>query len=118
MYKTVIRLMNNAGQMLGWAETQVHARGDGNLWIEIPVAIMVTEDGTVDHILSHWTDANVAVKNAIPNSPLAVEKGMGVIIDAPRVLFHLGEPAGGLPPVTVGNTSITVPTGSLGAVGN
>lgn len=117
MYKVVVRLMDDSGRMLGWAEDHAHARGDGKLWIEHPVAVPVIEDGLFTKISAHWADVNIEVRMPIV-APLPIVKGQIVPIEAPWPVFDLGRPAGGLPPVVITrNVAITVPTGTLNPVG-
>lgn len=117
--KIVVRLMDAEGRMLGWAETSAHARGDGKLWIEKPVAVPVIEDGNFEFISSHWTEMNIEVRLPVPEGPVALKKGTIMPLTAPWAVFDLGAPAGGLPPVTIGhNVAITVPTGVIAAVGH
>ncbi len=118
MHKVVIRLMADGGQMLGWAEAQGHARGDGKIWVESDVLVAIIEDGYWDYISAHWADVNIEVRNRVPEGPIELIKGSVIPIKAPWPVFSLGEPAGGLPPVVVtSNVKITVPTGSMNPIG-
>lgn len=118
--KVVIRLLDAKDTLLGWAEARAHARGDGKLWIEeATVNVAITESGIWEITSAHWADVNIEVRTMVPQHGVEVTKGAIVPLKGPWPVFSLGEPAGGLPPVTVGNNvSISVPAGNISAVGN
>jgi hypothetical protein len=114
--KIVVRLLDADNELLGWAEHAAHARGDGKLWSQAPVTIMVERDGVPVCVSLHWADLNV--ESRIPCPSVRVSVGQTVTIFAAQVpMLTLGEPPKGLPAVTVGSVVVGVPTGGLGVVG-
>lgn len=113
MTKLVLRLMELSGKMLGWTEVQAEIRGDGNLTVG-PFKILAERGGTATILSCHWADVNVEYRVPIL---MGINEGQVVNFDG-GIVVHVGHPPASLPPVTVGNRSINVPTGVLSAAGN
>lgn len=114
MTKFVLRVLDGDGVLLGWAELQAEARGDGRLWARGPTAVAVTTPGTPAALSLHWVDINVEVRRPWPHAPVSAGEILTLTWEQP--LLVVGEPAGGLPPVTVGTAVVSMPVGALGAV--
>jgi hypothetical protein len=112
--KLVLRLLDAAGELLGWAEVPGVMKGDGNLTVEQSVMVPVEAVGIAAQLSIHWCDVNV--EERLSMFPQRVTPGCVVPISAPWVAMRIGPPAGGLPPVTVREpVSVGIPVGSLGA---
>ena len=114
--KVVLRLLDAAGALLGWTEVQALMRGDGALWAERAVSIVVGRSGQPHQLSVHWADLNVEVRSPCHTIP---EVAVGQVVEFPAgVLMQIGTPPANLPPVTVGRSiSIDVPVGNLAAKG-
>lgn len=114
--KLVIRVLDAAGQMLGWVEAVGKAYGDGAIRIDSPAVVQIEQAGVPSACSIHWCDVNIEVRSALLNYP-RFDVGQLLSIDwsgAPALV--VGPAAGGLPPVTVRSPiSIDVAAGSLGA---
>jgi len=114
--KFVIRLLDAAGELLGWQEVDALARGDGAMWAEYPVPILVDQGGLASVLSIHWADVNVEARRGV--EPVQVQRGQSWLLPA-GVLLQVGPMPIGLPPVvTHGPTIIGIPVGALAAVGN
>ena len=117
MTKFVLRLIDKDGELLGWTETQGHARGDGAIWPTGPIYIGIERDGIVAALSIHWADVNVERREQ--TIAVSVFTGMVFPLVFQGPLYEVGKAAGGLPPVTVrGPVTLAMPVGSLGAVGS
>jgi hypothetical protein len=113
MTKFVLRLLDPDGRMLGWAEVQGVARGNGAIWMNHDAAIIIRQAGVPSRLSVHWCDVNCEYSVAFPGVQGA-EVGSFVTITAEGPLWTVGPAAGGLPPVEVESTVIGIPVGSLG----
>jgi hypothetical protein len=113
MTKFVLRLLDAEGNLLGWAEVQGVARGNGALWMEADTAIFIRQAGVPSRLSVHWCDVNCEYSVAFPGVTEA-NVGNFITITAEGPLWTVGPAAGGLPPVEVASTVIGIPVGSLG----
>lgn len=115
MTKTVIRLLDADGNMLGWCIHYAAIKGDGTLRASDNITITATDQGIVDEVSIHWVDINVETR--VPSRFMVTQGQTVQIFPYNTVLIECGHQAGGLPPVTVGSTEVPVPVGQLGARG-
>jgi hypothetical protein len=110
--KVVVRLLDDAGALLGWEVIQAEARGDGCLWAPTTTVVPFEANGRAAVLSLHLADLHLEVRRPID---VAARPGTGVTLAQP--LVRLGEPPVGLPPVTVrASPVIAVPVGTLGPV--
>ena len=119
MTKLVCRLLDADDQMLGWCWHIAAMRGDGCLRSTLPVVLDVDESGTGVVLSVHWADMNVETRIQMP-VPFMVKRGDSLTIfpsNAP--MLQAGTPPEKrLPPVSTRQAiDVTVPVGSLGALG-
>lgn len=115
--KLIVRVLDAAGDLLGWDELMAEARGDGRLWATAPSTVTIERQGVAATVSVHWADLNVEARTPFP-TPQPVALGARVTVISPGPVFVVGPQAGGLPPVTVRTSvSISPPTGDLAAVG-
>lgn len=115
--KLVVRLLDPGGMLLGWAEVQGQARGDGCLWVEEQTIIQLEHDGTVAFLSIHWCDVNVELRSEVERAQ--VKFGEVMTLPGDWEAMRVGPAAGGLPPVTVRQSvSIGIPVGNFGLMGH
>jgi hypothetical protein len=115
--KMILRVIDAAGKLLGWAEFMAEARGDGRLWAPAPVSVAFEEQGTPAELSVHWVDVNVETRQQFQQT-LEVFPGQSAIVLPAGPVLVVGMPAGGLPPVTVKRSvSIGIPVGNLAGTG-
>ena len=113
--KVVIRLLDAAGSLLGWAECQAKAKGDGKLWPSAPVVVRLEAFGHPTAVSLHWCDVNVEVRLPLPPGPTFAVGHLLTVFDGTAPLFTVGPMPGPLPPVTGRHhTAIGVPAAQLG----
>ncbi len=111
--KLVIRILDAQDQLLGWAEAQGEARGDGKLWVSGPTLVGIERDGETAYLSVHWCDVNVEIRSVIERT--LVQPGKIFRLPGEWPAITCGPAAGGLPPVTVRSpVSIDVPLGAMG----
>lgn len=114
--KLVLRLLTDKSELLGWAEVEGDARGDGQIWVDPPTIIPLEQSGTLAHVSVHWCDVNVEIRQDVDHT--SVKAGDVMTLPGNWAAITVGPAAGGLPPVTVrSNVAINVPLGALGARG-
>ena len=114
--KLVIRLLDADQVLLGWAEVEGHARGDGKIWVNAPTVLPITDPGKPKYVSVHWCDVNVEIRSEIADIAQVVV-GDTITLPGEWAAITCGPAAGGLPPVTVrSNVEIGVPVGALGAL--
>lgn len=108
-----IRLLDTAGQLIGWRNVQAEAKGDGCLWSLIPtIAITCERAGRFAAVSVHWPDVHVEAR--LPYGPADVVPGQTISVTL-TPLLKVGEPPLALPPVPVREpVSIGLPVGSMG----
>lgn len=111
--KLVIRLLDAAGELLGWAQVMGHARGDGKIWVNEPTLVQIDQIGTVAIVSVHWCDVNVELRYTVDPKELILGQQYALAGDWDAITC--GPAAGGLPPVTIRTPiSMIVPAGQLG----
>lgn len=114
--KLVVRVLAADGSLLGWTEVRAEGR-EGALWAIRPVAVTIETSGTPETVSVHWADVNVEVR--VPctyTASVTAGQLVGLPYDASTPLITLGQPARGLPPVTVRQAvAIGVPSAVIGA---
>jgi hypothetical protein len=112
--KVVLRVLDDAGALLGWTAIEARARGDGCLWSPGPVALLVDAPGAPALVSLHWCDLNVEVRVPLPaQSPVEAGQALTVYREA-TPLIVCGQPPASLAPVTVrAAAAITVPVREL-----
>ncbi len=112
--KLVIRILDAQDNLLGWAEAEGVAYGDGKLTVAHPVLLGIEQRGRPAMLSVHWADVNVEIRSAMDRAD--VKAGDVFQIPAPWAAITVGPMATGLPPVTVSSpVRIVVPVGGLGA---
>jgi hypothetical protein len=114
--KLVIRMLDVDEQLLGWAEVQAEARGDGKLWVDPPTFVAIERDGVVNYLSVHWCDVNVEIRSVVERARVT----LGQLFELPGqwAAITCGPAAGGLPSVTVRSpVAVQVPVGAFGAKG-
>lgn len=115
--KLVVRMLDAAEQLIGWAEVSGQARGDGKLWVEEPTLVMIERDGVIAYLSVHWCDVNVEIRSAIERA--AVTAGQLLRLPGDWEAIAVGPAAGGLPSVTVRTpVEVRIPVGTIGAKGH
>lgn len=114
-HKIVLRVLDDGGQVLAWAEVQAEARGDGCLWAPGPIVCEPCEmPGAPRWVSYHWTALNVETRVAYAGA--AVQAGDVIALQCEAPLIVVGPPAGGLPPVIVRRRTVIAPVaGVVGA---
>ncbi len=115
--KVVVRLLTADQILLGWAEVQALARGDGQLWCQAPVLVGIEAAGALTWLSVHWADVNVETRTACDGRAVHPGQIVTVFPHASPILC-VGPMPGYLPPVTVhGPVALAVPLGQMGAIG-
>lgn len=115
--KLVVRAMDADRRMLGWAEVEAEARGDGKLWVAPATFLPIDRAGTVAYLSIHWCDVNVEITQVTDAQRVVPGQALGLPGEWPAIT--VGDAAGGLPTVTVRDPiMIGVPVGALGGRGN
>lgn len=111
--KVVVRLLDDADNLLGWCAVQAEARGDGCLWAPSETVVPFEASGRAVTLSLHLADFHIESRMAID---VEARPGSGVTLAQP--LVKLGEPPTSLPPVTVraAPARVAMPVGVLGAV--
>lgn len=113
--KTIVRILDDAGSMLGWQEVWASIPGDGTLRSDAPVEIRIDAGGRPRFISIHWADMNVETR--APMEEMA-EVHPGQVVKFPAgILMVVGNPPSeALPPVIErGHVKVGVPVGSMSA---
>lgn len=115
--KLVIRMLDAAEELIGWAEAAGQARGDGKLWVEEPTLVMIERDAVIAYLSVHWCDVNVEIRSAVELAKVTAGQLLRLPGDWEAIV--VGPAAGGLPSVTVRTpVEVRVPVGAFGAKGN
>jgi hypothetical protein len=110
--RLIVRLLDEAGALLGWAPLRVEARGDAMLRASHGLALTVEQAGLAYALSFHWAD--VHIQRRVLVGPLAVSVGQQVpVVGAGEVVWILPSDTGPLPAVSVRGASIAVPTGAM-----
>jgi hypothetical protein len=113
--KLVVRVLDAAGALLGWAEAAGTALGDGYIRVLGPLPVLIEVEGHPQAISIHWCDVNVETRVPFAAAVPGVRVGDTITL-ALDPAFRVGPAAGGLPSVTVrAPVAIDVPVGRLGA---
>lgn len=111
--KLVVRILDARNQLLGWAEAEGHARGDGKLWVNAPTLVPIELAGTPAVLSVHWCDVNVEIRSDVERAK--VNAGDMLTLPGNWPAVTCGPAAGGLPPVTVRSAvTLGVPVGAMG----
>lgn len=111
----VLRLMGDKRDMLGWASVPVQPRM-GTLVSVGDVEVQVSQGGTAVSCSLHWVEVDALTALALPASqPVAVGDRLKLFTAGDPVL-RVGDPAEGLPAVTVGMRDVAMPVGSAIAI--
>lgn len=114
--KCIIRVLDAAGQMLGWVEHAASVRGDGCLRASGTVQVRLDVTGAPAWLSVHWCEMHVEARAALTMA--SVSAGSVVAVAKPgEVLLVVGPMPGPLPPVTVGSVSVVPPTGGTVVAG-
>ena len=109
------RLLGKDGELLGWCEVPVEARGDGKLWSATPTVLVAECDGWTSFLSLHWVDVNVEVRQSIPE--VRVTFGQPVTILTAGPVFMVGPMPDALAPVTVRTPAMVAPpSGGIAAL--
>lgn len=116
--KIVVRLLDETGRLLGWAQVMARAKGDGKLWSSGPLRIPIELRGLATTLSLHWCDVNVEIRLALPR-PTWFEAGETYTpYEEAADLITVGAIPGELPAVTVrGPVAVDLLAGELGAGG-
>jgi hypothetical protein len=110
----VIRVLDAAGNLLGWTEVQAKARGDGRLWSPGPVDVLIDRDGESAFASVHWCDVNTETRVPYIGTVRAGQRIPLCFKSSPLVV--VGEIPQGLPIITVrAPVGVGIPAGQLGA---
>lgn len=114
--KLVVRLLDPAGQLLGWCAHEAAISGDGYLRAAGSVVLAIDVEGTAAAVSVHWADVNVETRVSIPQT--AVKQGQALVLfEKTAPMVKAGDPpATRLPPVSTKSIAVPVPVGMLGAV--
>lgn len=118
MTKLIVRLLDSAGQMLGWQQAEGVLRGDGQVSVDRVIEVPIEKAGAPHTASVHWVDVNVEIVTPVYRVE-TVRVGDVVAVFQPGPVFRVGPQAGGLPPITTrGPVTVHVLAGALGAMGN
>jgi hypothetical protein len=108
-----VRLLTTDRTTIGWTVAPVTARGDGQLWSDVPVAVTPETSGEVTHMSVHWPDVNVEARTAVH---ALVTAGQAIRVFDAGPIFKVGPPPVDLPPLVVRTpVRIGVPIGLVEA---
>ena len=116
--KIVVRILDEAGALLGWAPLLAEARGDRALRAIQKCVVPIEQSGTPSVVSYHWTDMNV--QKRVPYAAGPVTEGQTVELTfADGIVLSMPSDDGPLPPVTVrGAVAVAVPSAAMGVVGS
>jgi hypothetical protein len=120
----IVRLVNDAGALLSWAEVQAEAKPQGRprstpLMALCPTQFVIERDGVAAQLVIHWADMDV-VRVTAPMNPTPVQVGQVVTYTWLEPVWMVKGADADIPlaPVTVrGPVRVGIPAGGLGAVG-
>lgn len=117
--KFVVRLLDDAGALLSWAEVRAEPRPQERgascpFWPVGPTLFVIEQDGFASRISVHWCDLDVArVQSVVESTPVSVGQVLTFAWIEPIWLVP-GQRDVPLPAVTIRQAvSLSPPTGSL-----
>lgn len=122
--KFVVRLLDDAANLLGWAEVFASARPQGQrrscpFFSDQPTQFVIEQDGVASQITIHWCDLDLA-RSSPPLEPTPVQVGQVFTFTWIEPVWLVPAPEKDVPlPAVTMRQSVTLapPTGSLMGVG-